>query len=284
LSQNPNFEQVSPEVGELDESAFDSLMNDDPDAALALLAELVGATDPKLRALARALAGRVFVDIGRRGARVRRGIGTMVERPLTDGGDIDIDASLDALTEAHGGRRGVDVERLRTRTWAKKTMAMCLLVDRSGSMGGRPLAVSALAAAAVAGRQPDDYSVVAFGADAVVAKAQDHDRPVDRVVGDVLSLRGFGTTDISGALVVAAQQLTRSAAARKVVVLLSDCRHTAEGDPTATARMLDELVVVAPAADCDEATAFAQRIGARLQTVSGPSDVPRAINAALAAR
>jgi hypothetical protein len=52
LSRNPRFEQVSPEVGELDEDAVDESMRDDPDETLALMADLVGATDQKLRDLA----------------------------------------------------------------------------------------------------------------------------------------------------------------------------------------------------------------------------------------
>ena len=35
-------------------------MDDDPDEALALLADLTGATDPRLRELARRLAGRIM--------------------------------------------------------------------------------------------------------------------------------------------------------------------------------------------------------------------------------
>ncbi|MEQ1700704.1 MAG: hypothetical protein ABMA25_11370, partial [Ilumatobacteraceae bacterium] len=67
LSRNPRFEQVSPEVGELDESAVEDAMRDDPDEMLAMLADLVGATDRKLRELAKRLAGRLFIDIARRG-------------------------------------------------------------------------------------------------------------------------------------------------------------------------------------------------------------------------
>jgi uncharacterized protein with von Willebrand factor type A (vWA) domain len=144
-------------------------------------------------------------------------------------------------------------------------------------MGGRPLATAALAAAAVASRGATDYSVLAFGKDVVVAKSQDGDKGADRVVGDLLALRGFGTTDIAGALQTAAVQLGRSRAARKVTVLLSDCRATVEGDPLAAARALDELVVIAPEEDSDEAEAFAASVGAAFATVSGPADVPAAI-------
>ena len=67
LSRNPQFEQVSPEVGELDETAVEEGLEEDPDAMLALLADLTGATDQKLRDLAKRLAGRLFLDVSKRG-------------------------------------------------------------------------------------------------------------------------------------------------------------------------------------------------------------------------
>ena len=61
------LEQVSPAVGTLDEQALNELLRSDPDAAVALLADLGAATDPKLRAQARRLAARLFVRAGRLG-------------------------------------------------------------------------------------------------------------------------------------------------------------------------------------------------------------------------
>ena len=281
LARHDNFEQVSPEVGELDESAVDEQMQENPDEMLGMLADLTGATDPKLRDLARRLAGRLMLDIANRGRSRPRGIGRMEEQPYRpDAGDIDIDASLDALNEL---RHGVapDEQGLRIRGWRKPGTALCLLVDRSGSMGGKPLATSAVAAAAVASRNPDDYSVLAFGKDVVVAKSQDVPKPAEKVVNDVLTLRGFGTTDLAGALKVASLQLHRSRAGRRVAVLLSDCRATVEGDVESAAAAVEELVIVAPVDDHDEARALAGRVGARLVLIGGPSEVPEALARAL---
>ncbi len=281
LARNPRFEQVSPEVGELDEEAVDDAMREAPDETLAMLADLVGATDRRLRELAKRLAAKLFLDLARRGPVRPRGVGQLRSLPYRpDGGDLDLDASIEALTE-HRATGVVDVERLKVRGWVQPATALCLLVDRSGSMGGKPLATAALAAAAVASRSPEDYSVLAFGKDVVVAKGQTSPKPGELVVNDVLSLRGFGTTDLAGALRVAGDQLARSRAGRKVTVLLSDCRATVDGDPEAAAASLDEVVVIAPADDCDEATAFCRRTGARLATISGPSEVAEALSLAL---
>jgi len=148
-------------------------------------------------------------------------------------------------------------------------------------MGGKPLATSAIAAAAVAWRQPNDFSVLAFGCDVVVAKSQDVERSSENVVNAVLSLRGFGTTNLALALNAAAEQLSRSRAGRKIVVLLSDCRANEPGDVDAAAMELDELVVIAPSGDDEEARAFGMRVGARVVSIDGPMDVPNALSVAL---
>ena len=282
LAKHDQFEQVSPEVGELDESAVDEGMDEDPDAMLALLADLTAATDPKLRELAKRLAGRLFLDLAKRGPIRPRGIGKMATLPYRpDAGDIDLDASMSAIVESRAARSAIDPEELKVRTWVRPGTAIALCVDRSGSMGGEPLATSAVAAAAVAWRSPEDYSVITFGKDVVVVKSQESSKGGELVVDDVLSLRGFGTTDLAGALRTAGEQLGRSRAGRRITVVLSDCRATVEGDVAAAARALDEVVIIAPADDDAEAQALAAEIGARIATIHGPSEVPAALQIAL---
>ena len=274
---------VSPEAGELDETAFDELFDEDADAALALLADLTSATDARLRILARRLAARVVVDVARTGAMRRRGIGRIVRRPYeADAGDLDVDASIEPLVEARAGL-GLDVERLRVRAWSRPETAVCLLVDRSGSMSGGPLATSALAAAAVAVlRAPCAWSVLAFARRVVVVKSlADDRRGVADVVDRVLALRGHGTTDVAAALNEAARQLRSVNVGRRIAVLLSDCRSNEPGDVVAAAASLDELVVVAPASDDVEARQMAGAVGARVATISGPADIPAALNTLL---
>jgi Mg-chelatase subunit ChlD len=282
LARHRHFEEVSPEAGQLDEEALRDLLDEDSDVAFALLADMTSATDPRLRSLARQLAARLMLDVARRGCARRRGIGRIETQPFQpEGGDLDLDASLEAIAEGRAGGRPPEPDRLKVRGWRKRGTALCLVIDRSGSMGGEPLATAALAAATVASRAPDDYSVLAFGRDVVVAKAQDAAKPAEAVITDVLALRGFGTTDLAGALRVAGEQLARSPAARRIAVLLSDCRPTVPGDVLAAARALDELCLVAPETDTAEAEELAERGGLRLTTVKGPSDIPRALAAAL---
>ena len=85
----------------------------------------------------------------------------------------------------------------------------------------------------------------------------------------MLKLRGHGMTSVSAALEAARGQLAGSRAARKVTMLLSDCRSTDDVDAVPAARSLDELVVLAPHEDADAARQLARESGARVGEVTG---------------
>ena len=278
LARDPRFEELSPEVGEIDDRALADLADEDLDHALALLADMATATDPELAALAAQLAGRLVIDLAKVGPVRSRGVGRMHSSPADRAsGDLDIEGSMDALLSARGGRTTVDPHELRVRHWTRPATAVALVVDRSGSMGGRRLATAAVAAAACAWRAPEDWSVLAFADRILVLKSQGEPARPGGVVDDLLRLRGMGTTDLSGALTAAANQLDRSRAKRRVTLLMSDCRATAGADAVPPGRRLDELCVLAPQADADDARAFAAATGARIATVGGPSHIPAAI-------
>lgn len=183
----------------LDEQALNALERRDPDAALTLVAEMSGATDERLRRLARALAGRIMVRAASRQGPDRPGVGRIRTARWQPGVDIDVDESMEALLPAALAGRPPDAEQLRGPAWARPTTAVCLVVDRSGSMGGERLATAAVAAAAVALRNADDYSVIAFGSAVRTIKRQREPREVEPVVRDLLALRGHGRTDLAAA-------------------------------------------------------------------------------------
>lgn len=275
------FEAISPEVGEIDESALQEQFDADPDAALSTLARMTGATDVVLRALAKRLAAQLFLDLARDPRTDARGIGTIASVRYRPDGDLDLDGSADALLEARSRRSAVDVDGLRVHTWAAPQTAWCLLVDRSGSMYGEPVAAAAMAAAVVAARAEGDYAVLSFGRDVVACTAMWERREPDEVLDRVLALRGHGTTDVARALIAAREQLAVSSAQRRVTILLSDCRATEPGDVFGAARALDELVIVAPESDAADAESLAAAVGARWTTASGPSSVVAALGRVL---
>ncbi len=252
-------------------------MAENADDALSMLADMTGATDEKLRALAQRLAGRLVLDLARSGPPRARGVGRLRPRSAALAtGDIDIDGSLDALIEARASGGAPVLDELVVREWSRPDTALCLIVDKSGSMGGDRLAAAGLAAAAAAWRAPIDHSVLAFSDRVIVVKAQDTPRHADAVVDDIFGLRGHGPTDLDFALQSARAQLERSRAKRRLTILLSDCKTTVGSDPRLAGQMLDELAIIAPAEECEDAEAFAQSVGANIVLLDGPSGVPGA--------
>jgi Mg-chelatase subunit ChlD len=287
LAGDELFERVSPDVGELDERAVDEALAESTDEILSLLATLSGAVDEALRAKVRDLACRVVVDMARSGPAVRGRAGRLRSVPLDDaGGDLDLDRAVEAVAAAPGGVP--DRRDLRVLEWERPDTAVCLVIDRSGSMHGEALATAALAAAAVACRAPVEHAVLSFAAtvDVIrdIAEPPAGDDPGAQVVDAVLGLRGHGTTDLAAALLAAGEQLSRSRAGRRMTVVLSDCRATEPGDVVAAASALDELVVIAPDDDATEARALAAAAGARCVGIGGPADVVRALDVALSRR
>jgi MoxR-like ATPase/Mg-chelatase subunit ChlD len=285
-SRHEAFERVSPKAGELDEAAFDAAMAADPDAAAALLADLARATDRELRAAARRLAGRVFIQLGRTGPTKSRG--TRRLGPGRSGeGDLDLDRTLDRWS----GRWPPTSEELITRSWTAHRKAVCLLVDSSGSMSGLAVALAAVAAAGVVlagsggGARRLEPSVLAFGEDVSVLSPQGVHRPAEELVSDLVSLRGHGLTDLAAALREASGQLARAAADERIVVLLSDCLHTAGAEPATALAGIDRLHVLCPL-PTEEATraasALATRGGGQYQAVRKLTDIAPALSRVLA--
>jgi magnesium chelatase subunit D len=243
---HPDMADVSPEVGQLDEQALDDLRRRDPDAAAALLADLTTATDPALRERARRLAARVFVRMARSGPPARRGYRKIVPLPGLAEADLDLDRTLE---RAAGRPRAA--EDFVVRDWRAVRPAACLLIDQSGSMRGRSIALAAVAAAAaaLAAASRADCSVVAFNRDAIVLQAQGRPLPARRLVTDILSLRAHGTTNLELALRAAAAQLARTAAPERLVIVMSDCLATAGGDPLGALGGIDRVHVLGTSTD-----------------------------------
>ncbi len=244
---------MSPEVGALDARALRAQLREDGDEALAMLADIAVATDPALRRQARTLAARLLPALGRTGQPRRRGTRRIVARTGALDGELDLDRTL----ERSGGRRPHDARDLVARQFAAAPRAVCLLVDRSGSMSGHAVALASVAAAAVVGARSERLhcSVVAFGSEPLVLLSERAARPAASVVDDLLSLRGHGRTDLARALRVAAQQLEHVPPGGRTAVLLSDALHTKGEDPLSAAAILDRLDVLGTSTEADSVAA-----------------------------
>jgi magnesium chelatase subunit D len=244
------FAALSPQVGRLDEDVLAELLAADPDAAVTLLADLARATDRELRAAAQRLAARIFFRLGAAGRKPARGI-----RRLGAGraeGDLDLEKTLDRWS----GSWPPDTGDLVTRSWQAHRRTLCLLIDRSGSMSGLAVAIAAVAAASVVlaagaggwggGRGGLTPAIVAFSGGTTVLQAQGTRRDPAELVGDLVSLRGHGLTDLAAALRAAAAQMASGPAGERVAVLLSDCMPTTGGDPALALAGISRLHVLCP--------------------------------------
>ena len=286
-ARHPAFDEVSPELGSLDAAAFDELLAREPEAAAALLADLAVATDAQLRAAARRLAGRVFLRLGRIGPARSRGTRRLGPSRSLEG-DLDLDRTLDRWSPGRSGR--LEATDLVTRTWTAHRRAVCLIVDISGSMEGLAVALAAVAAAGVVlanehGPPALEPSVLAFGTGVRVLQAQGVRRVPEELLSELVALRGYGVTDLAAGLRAAAVQLAGAVTDERVVVLLSDCLHTAGDDPAGALGGIDRLHVLVPLGGAEAeaaAAALAARGGGRAQTVRRLAEIGPALTRILA--
>ncbi|MFV0533894.1 MAG: VWA domain-containing protein [Cumulibacter sp.] len=272
------FEDISPEVGEIDEAAVDEAMSSSPDDLMALLGDMLQATDEELRRKAKELAARLVLDRARIGQPGGRGTARMRRVPADYGGDIDLDASMDAIIEARSGGRAASLEEIWARDWARTDLAICVVLDTSGSMSGDRLTASALSAAACAWRAPGELSVLQFAKEVTVIRPIEGGKSSGALVGEVLGLRGHGVTGLAGALKAAADELGRARASRRVVLLLSDCRATDDEDPIPFAKRIDELLILTPDDDTDAAEELVAKANGKWRYLPGPTAAPQLIN------
>jgi gas vesicle protein GvpN len=242
-ARHAGFADVSPEAGELDPDALAGLLAADPDAAAALLADLSQATDASLRAVARRLAARIFIQLGATGRQSARGP-KRIRSVLRGDGDIDLDRTMDRLA----GTWPPAAEDVVTRSWQAHRRSVCLLVDSSGSMSGLALAMAAVATASVllAADARLDTGALAFSGSVTVLRPPGRREQPEQTVGRLLALRGHGMTDLAAGLRAAAGQLAGGASAERCVVLLSDCLSTTGGDPATALGGIDRLDVLCP--------------------------------------
>jgi Mg-chelatase subunit ChlD len=246
------------------------------------MVEMSHATDERLRAAVRRLAPRLILDQTRRGLPSHRGVARLRPLPARRGGDLDLDRSMDAITDARAEARQPSLDDMTATGWARPGLALCLVLDHSGSMNGARLTTAAVTGAACLTLAPEEYAVLAFAAQTRTLKPLAGSSAPASTIESILRLRGHGTTGLAGALRAARDQLAGARARRRVVLLLSDCRVTDEQDPLPAARALDELIIMAPADDDAEARRLAGDSGGRVAAVKSVLDVPAALNRMLA--
>jgi Mg-chelatase subunit ChlD len=226
---------------------------------------------------------RLLVKIARE-VETARGIRSGRPRPMPyrfDADELDIDATVERiLAKPH-----VTYEDLIVLEREMRRRAFVLMLDCSGSMKGRKMAMAALAAASLALNieRSDEYGVVLFTEDTERAKGIRHSTPFRHVVRHILGIVPDGCTDVALGLQDGLRELRRSQAQDKTGILLSDGWKNMGGDPLTVARRFPTLHVIGlPGGDpamCEEIAAAGK---GRFVPVHDLADVPRALRVCLA--
>lgn len=188
---------------------------------------------------------------------------------------------------APGGWRGSSMESMlpvmmeasdRTET---PSVAMVLVIDRSGSMNGAPMEMAKSAArAALDTLRPDDWiGVVAFDSSPTRYVAIQPARNRARIAADIAQMKPGGGTEIFSALDAAAQDLASVDARRKHVVLLTDGRAPTTGIQELVQSMVAAGVTITTVGlgtdvDGDMLRSIAEAAGGRYHEAPDPALLP----------
>lgn len=236
---------------------------------------------------------RVAAEVARIGAalslraRTTRGRDRGRARPSSmrydgDGGDLDLDATLEVLAE----RRPFTSDELTVRRPNRQRRSIALLADVSGSMNGDKALICAAAIGALAGElSGDELTIIAFWSDVAVLRSRERGVDAQGVLDDLLRIEPRGLTNVHAAIDLARQELARSSVQRRSILLLSDCVHNAGPDPRLAARGAPTTHVMLERTGEHDAwlgERIARSGGGRFRTVAGVAEVAPALDALLA--
>jgi Ca-activated chloride channel family protein len=162
------------------------------------------------------------------------------------------------------------------------SVAMVLVIDRSGSMTGLPLEMAKAACrATVDTLEGDDLiEIVAFDSSPLRYVKMQAARYRSRIEGEIARIQPGGGTEIRSAIDMAYQDMTVTQARRKHVILLTDGRAESEGLRELVQAMLSEAITVTTVglgdgADADLLRSIADAGGGRYHHVPDPNSLPR---------
>ncbi|HVU04462.1 MAG TPA: VWA domain-containing protein [Polyangiaceae bacterium] len=162
------------------------------------------------------------------------------------------------------------------------SVAMTLVIDRSGSMTGLPLEMAKAACrATVDTLEGDDLiEVVAFDSSPIRYVKMQPARYRTRIEAEIARIQPGGGTEIFSALDMAYQDMTVVQARRKHVILLTDGRADSQGIRDLVQAMVAESMTVTTVglgegADADFLRTIADTGGGRYHHVPDPNSLPR---------
>lgn len=186
-----------------------------------------------LRDKIKALAKNALIELGMEwaaagsGSQSRGMIPQTEVRPFTAADDLDrldLDSTLESIIGAGKTLDQVSEEDLWVYTAAKGRAVMGVLIDISGSMSGKELAICSIAVVMLLARlESEEVAIALFESDTHVVKRFDEDRSLDDVADQLLELEATGGTRVDAALQWVAEEFERSQSPDfRVLFLLSD--------------------------------------------------------------
>jgi Ca-activated chloride channel homolog len=162
------------------------------------------------------------------------------------------------------------------------SVAMALVIDRSGSMTGLPMEMAKAACrATVSTLQGDDLiEVIAFDSTPLRYVKLEPARYRARIQNEIARIQPGGGTEIFPALDMAYQDISVAQARKKHVILLTDGRAPVQGIKDLVQAMLSESITVTTVglgegADHDFLRAIADTGGGRYHAVPDPTSLPK---------
>jgi uncharacterized membrane protein len=162
------------------------------------------------------------------------------------------------------------------------TLALALVIDKSGSMSGPKMDLTKEAARATAEAMPpsDQIAVIVFDSQATPVVRLQRAANRTRILADIGRIQASGGTNILAGLREAVDELVPARARKKHVILLSDGQSPYEGiadlaDAAAASQITVSAVGVGEGADQTLLQMIATRGGGRFYHTRDPASIPR---------
>ena len=201
------------------------------------------------------------------------------------GGGLLVSGSIDEGGAAPGGDRFRALLPLVYDSSEQKeeaTLALALIIDRSGSMSGPKMDLTKEAARGAAElMNPQDLiTVVTFDSQAQTVVRLQPASNRQRILSDIAQIRASGGTNVLPGLQEAFDQLLSARARKKHAIVLSDGQSPAEGvrelvDEAAGGGITVSAVGVGDGADLALLQTIAARGGGRFYQTRDPASIPR---------
>ena len=207
------------------------------------------------------------------------GYGALAKVGYTPGLDFDVEETIDALLSKSKRLDEISYEDIVALERRRKRKRAVLLLDSSGSMSGKKMAIASVLTAAMAYLlRSGDYSVILFNSKAEVLHPFGRRANSSSLIERILDIVPLGYTNIREALLLAKHQAKNYKNVK--YILVTDGKYNVGGDPSDIARKMNNLNVVSVSrrGASTSCVKLARLGGGRCYVVRSVKDVPRVVS------